>query len=196
MIFKTFIIFLCISPFVFAQNTEVKIFKKEAQESFEYLNKFRNDPKLYGKEIGLELSEVRSSKALIWDETLAAQAEKKAIDMASNNYFSHIDKRGYGMNYYVNKAGFTLPDYWLTDKTGNQVESLGANSLGPDKFIQQLIIDKGVDDKGHRIHLLSMNEFYSKNSHVGIGIAYNPNSYYKYYFCILLAPKNGKNLMD
>ena len=100
------------------------------------------------------------------------------------------------MNYYVNKAGFTLPDYWLTDKTGNQVESLGANSLGPDKFIQQLIIDKGVDDKGHRIHLLSMNEFYSKNSHVGIGIAYNPNSYYKYYFCILLAPKNGKNLMD
>lgn len=176
--------------FGFKQPDQTKILREPAQEAYKLLNKIRKNPKVYSKEFNINLNEVKPSPELTWDNTLAQEAERKAADMATKNYFAHVDKKGYGMNYYVNKAGYKLPNNWLDNRKNNQIESLGANTEGPDVFIKQLIIDKGVADLGHRKHLLSIGSFFAKNTHIGIGIAYNPDSEYKYYCCILIAPKS------
>ncbi len=180
---------LTLSVQSFRPQPQTSLLKDPAWKALAYLNEVRKNPAVYSKELGVNLKNVKASPALIWDDVLAKEAERKAMDMAGKNYFAHVDKQGYGMNYYVHKAGFSLPEEWLNHKKNNQIESLGANSEGPDYFIQQLIIDEGVANVGHRKHLLSMTEFYQQNTHIGIGIAYNPDSEYKYYCCILIAPK-------
>lgn len=172
----------------FSVSAQTQLLPIPAKEAFDYLNKIRANPGNYSKELGVNLNRVKPSIALQWNDTLAKEAERKAQEMATKDYFAHVDKKGYGMNYYVNKAGYRLPDFWLENKKNNQIESLGANSEGPSGFIKQLIKDEGVPDNGHRRHLLSIDEFYKSNTNIGIGIAYNPKSTYKYYCCILIAP--------
>lgn len=184
---------LSLLVFSFSGTEKTVLLTDPAREALEYLNKVRANPASYSKALNVNLNSIKPSPALIWDDVLAQEAQRKAADMATNNYFAHVDKKGYGMNYYVHKAGYTLPQNWLKNKAENYVESLGATTEGPNDFIDQLIIDKGVPDLGHRKHLLSVGEFFSKNTHVGIGIAYNPNSIYKYYCCILIAPKMDAN---
>jgi hypothetical protein len=182
------ILFILSSSFFSFQKPTTEILKDPAYQSYLFLNEVRSDPKAYSKSFGINLNNVKPSPALIWSDTLAREAERKAADMATQNYFAHVDKKGYGMNYYVNKAGYKLPEFWLDNKKNNQVESLGANTEGAEGFIKQLIIDKGVPELGHRKHLLSMGPFYQQNTHIGIGIAYNPKSEYGYYCCVLIAP--------
>ena len=161
----------------------------DAQNMFTYLNACRANPSATGKAISINLNNVKPSVTLQWDSTLAKAAQQKAYEMANENYMAHVDKKGLGMNYRVNALGYTLPDYWLKNKKNNFIESIAANSKGTEDFINQLIIDKGVPDYAHRKHLLGMGEFYSKATHCGIGVAYNPKSKYKYYTCVLIAPK-------
>lgn len=184
------ILFLIVSCCMlsYAPLQETTVLKEPALAAFHYLNQIRENPAAFSKKTGVNLSAIKPSPLLKWNEMLARQAELKAADMATKNYFSHVDKQGYGMNYYVNQAGYTLPEHWLSNKTNNQIESLGANTSGPGNFINQLIIDKDDKSKGHRRHLLSADDFYKDNSQIGIGIAHNPNSTYKYYCCILIAP--------
>ena len=170
-------------------SSNIRIFRDLAYKSYQYLNQFRSNPNFYGEQIGLDLSEIKIAKTLIWDPTLIHLAELKAVDMAGRNYFNHIDPEGYGMNYRAEEAGFPLPENWIRKKNLNSIESIAANNKTPDRFIQQLIIDQGVDQKGHRRHLLATIPFYQKATHIGIGIAYNPQSEYGYYCCVLIAPK-------
>ena len=164
--------------------------QEAVRNSFLELNQVRQNPVLYATKYKLPaLKRIPKIHALTWDTTLARLAQQKAADMANRNYFSHQDKQGRGMNYYVRQANYPLPAIFSKKISENGVESIAANTEGPNDFIQQLIIDEGVRNLGHRKHLMGLEHF-KENTHVGIGIAYNPKSKYKYYCSILLAPKD------
>ena len=159
------------------------------KNSFLELNQVRQNPALYAVKYKLPaLKKIQKIHALTWDTTLARLAQQKAEDMANRNYFSHQDKKGRGMNYYLWKANYPLPGVFSKKVSDNGVESIVANTEGPEGFIQQLIVDQGVRNLGHRKHLLGLEHF-KENTHIGIGIAYNPRSTYKYYCSILIAPR-------
>lgn len=159
--------FLSFTPI---KNTEVN--KEEAKKAFEYLNQFRANPKEYGDKLKLNLKKVDARPALIWNETLAKVAEARALDMAENNYFSHINKKGQGVNILIHEAGYTLPKNWTKNKQDNFFESIQAGAKEGIEAINDLIIDKGTPSLGHRKHLLGIDDdkpFNSKLKDIGIG---------------------------
>ena len=169
-------------------NSNVLDLKVEAQNAFNYLNLIRQNPSAYSSEIGIDLNYVSSKHKLVWNSSLQKTAEKKAQDMANRNYFEHVDPEGYGMNYFINKNGYTLTKEFLENKRVNSFESIAYGRGIGNELIKLLMIDKGYEHKpGHRNHLLGITDFWSNCSDIGIGIAYNPNSKYKYYACFLIA---------
>jgi len=159
------------------------------KDAFDYLNAVRNEPSAYSDELGVDLSDVEKRPELIWNEKLATAAYNKVKDMAENDYFSHVDLDGYGMNYRINEAGFHLSDYLLESKTVNTFESIAAGTkLNTGKImIQRLIIDKDIEGVGHRKHLLGMTDFWAEAEYCGIGFYKQPGSRYTHYICVLVA---------
>jgi uncharacterized protein YkwD len=174
-------IFIC-SP-CFSQE----LLKDEAQKAYQYLNEVRQHPSAFSEEIGADLSYVQAVPKLAWNEELAQAAEKKALDMAARNYFDHVDPDGYGMNYWIVKAGYELRDEWTKKKSYNNFESIQAGLSSGVEAIKNLILDEGTNPPGHRNHLLGILPFWSNCTDVGIGMARDPDSEYEYYMCILVA---------
>lgn len=168
-------------------SQETTILKKQALSAFNYLNYIRNNPELLKQETGITDRKVKKSQALVWNEILAKVAEEKAADMASTNYFSHTNKKGEGINIMIHRAGYTLVNDFIKQKSSNFFESIHAGSSKGVDAIKELIIDKDINPPGHRYHLLAVDEFYKDCVDCGIGIAYNPNSQYEYYCCIIIA---------
>ena len=136
------------------------------------------------------MSAVESSQDLKWNDTLAQVAYLKAKEMAEKKYFNHVDKKGYGLNYYINKSGYKLPKDWLNKKSNNYFESICAGELSPEKGIIFLLNDQGEKKHkkaGHRVHLLSMSDFYKPNVDIGIGWYESPNSVYSSYMVVVIA---------
>jgi len=176
-------------------NNKLDSNQKESRSAFEYLNLIRQNPNSYSAEIGVDLSTILPQAILKWNDTLEKVAITKANDLANRNYFAHVDPDGFGINYYVNKAGYTLLPNWLTDPKANNFESLAAAYKGSivisgKDFIKQLIVDDGVPDLGHRKHLLGVGSWFASLVDIGIGIARNPNSNYKNYMCLIIAKHN------
>jgi uncharacterized protein YkwD len=179
----------CLIVFLFFTHTF------SAQEStikaaLDYLNLVRANPTQFSEEVGVSLKGVEKRPVLQWNETLAKAAQTKAEDMAKNNYFGHVDKKGYGMNFYINKAGYKLNADWLKNPKENYFESISAGSDSPREGIIDLINDDNVADHqkaGHRLHLLGISDFHAKSLDIGIGWATNPNSSYKTYLVVLVA---------
>lgn len=142
--------------------------KDEAQKAYLFLNKVRANVSTYAKELQLPGGIKISTHALVWNDTLARVAETKALDMANRNYFSHVDPDGYGMNYYINKAGFKLDQYQLKTKRQNSYESISAGYDTGEEVIKSLIIDTYDPNLGHRKHLLGM-EGWAGTTDIGIG---------------------------
>lgn len=108
------------------------------------------------------------SEVLVWNDTLAAVAEARVEDLVNKNYFDHIDKKGRGVNYYIDAAGYSLEPEWTEQKDYNFFESLEAGKESYKEIIADLIIDKGIPGKGHRKHLLGLDDWNKKNVDVGI----------------------------
>jgi uncharacterized protein YkwD len=160
---------------------------KEARAAFDYLNRVRQDPPAFSKEIGVDLSKAAKRPTLAWDKSLARAARDKALDMAKRNYFGHVNPDGLGMNVLIDRAGYKLPADWVEDKKANFFESIGAGYPGGKATIQQLIVDKGVADVSHRKHLLGMTAFWEGCKDGGIGFARAKGARYSTYVCILIA---------
>ena len=179
----TFIISLVLLNFTLKaqNNTQIK-------EALIYLNKIRQNPALYSKDVGINLSGVSSRPSLVWNDTLAAVAQKKAEDMVKRSYFGHTDPDGNGINILILKAGFTIPEEWTTPKNNNYFESLSAGNVNPKEGIIYLIKDGGVanhKDAGHRNHLLGIEKFYANLTDIGIGWA--TGGKYETYMCVIIA---------
>lgn len=171
-------------------TNDTKLLKDEAKSAFNYLNKLRENPKLVETETGVKDKNIKAVVALNWNETLVKVAEAKASDMATNNYFGHQDKQGRGINILIHNAGYTLNEAFIKNKSSNFFESINAGLNDPKRIINDLIIDEGLNPPGHRNHLLALDDFYKNCYDCGIGIAYNENSKYKYYTCIIIAKKD------
>ncbi len=145
--------------------------KIEAQKAFALLNYIRTNPDKYYVQLHFPKNTKVKRTKLIWNDTLAKVAEAKAMDMAHKNYFAHVDKKGYGINYYINKAGYTLPPEWLKNKKDNFFESIYDGSGDGEEAIKTLIIDKGIPSLGHRKHLLGLEDWNAALADIGIGYA-------------------------
>ena len=102
--FRTFLITLGIVIITFPAYSQ-ELLKEEAQKAYQYLNEVRQHPSAFSEEIGVDLRYVQAVPKLVWSNELAQAAEKKALDMATRDYFDHVDPDGYGMNYWIVKAG-------------------------------------------------------------------------------------------
>lgn len=168
-------------------SMSVRLDKDEAQTAFEHLNSIRANPDAYSKEIGVSLKKVEKRKALVWNEILAEVAQEKAMDMAKNNYFAHKNKKGEGINIMIHRAGYELNESWVDSKSNNYFESIQAGTTDGSMMINDLILDEYDRDAGHRKHLLGIDDWNAGLTDCGIGIAFNPNSKYKVYSCVIIA---------
>lgn len=160
----------------------------QAKQGYEYLLEVRSTPVNYYKELGYAKNIKVSGIKLIWNDTLAQVATAKAMDMAKRNYFAHVDPDGFGMNYYINKAGYKLNADWLSKKSMNYFESLVAGDYNGVDAIKTLLIDAQTPGLGHRIHLLGLNEWNGSLKDIGIGyVRSETGSTYKTYVCVLIA---------
>ncbi|MFN4234925.1 MAG: CAP domain-containing protein [Bacteroidia bacterium] len=191
---KLVLIFTIIVAYTLIAFTPIKnaeLNKEEAKKAFEYLNQFRANPKEYGDKLKLNLKKVDARPALVWNETLAKVAEERAMDMAENKYFSHINKKGQGVNILIHEAGYTLPKNWIKNKQDNFFESIQAGAKDGIDAINDLIIDKGTESHGHRKHLLGIDDdkaFNSKLKDIGIGfVSCKKGCQYISYTCVIIA---------
>jgi uncharacterized protein YkwD len=116
------------------------------------------------------------------DPILAMVAKERAIDMATSNYFSHINPDGHGPNYLVQQAGYLLPSYYNQTIIGNNIESICAGYPTASEAWNNM-----MSSDGHRSHLLGLDSFYAAHTDYGIGYAYFPNSQYGHYWVIITA---------
>lgn len=166
-----------------AQTEDLKI-------AFDFLNKIRQNPHLYSKEVGINLAGISSRQALRWNDTLAQVAQAKAEDMIKRNYFEHINPDGKGINILILEAGYQIPTEWAEPKSTNYFESLAAGNSTPKEGIIYLLRDGGVVDHkkaGHRSHLLGIDKFYANLTDIGLGWA--KGGKYGSYLCVIIAKK-------
>jgi uncharacterized protein YkwD len=162
----------------------------EAKQAFIYLNKIRMSPQTYEK-IFHSFTGIKAKPALKWNDTLAKVAEARALDMAQNNYLAHVDSRGYGVNHYINAAGYQLQPQWLKNQAANYFESCNGGALSGKEAVIMLINDDGVPTLDHRKHLLGIDDWSATLVDIGIGyVRSNSNTYYKSYTCIIIAKHN------
>jgi len=177
----------------FSADKDIIINKEEAQKAFILLNKVRLNQQDYYRDFQFEKNLSVTKKLLVWNDTLAKVAEARAYDMANRNYFSHVNPDGYGVNYYINKSGYSLNRDWLKTKNLNYFESLAAGSIDGEDAIRQLIIDEDDAKNGyrHRIHLLGLDEWSSSLTDIGIGfVSRESGSEYQTYICVIIAKHN------
>jgi uncharacterized protein YkwD len=161
--------------------------KDEAKLAFDYLNKVRQSPKSYTKEIGMMMLLAKQMPELVWNDTLAQVAEARAMDMAEKDYFGHVNKKGEGVNVQINRAGYVLDELFIKKKKENSFESI---ALGPKTGIEAilgLIQDKGINPPNHRKHLLGMTSFWATCYDCGIGFVRTDNPEKPTYICVIIA---------
>lgn len=158
---------LLISMVVCAQR--IVIDTHEAKEAYELLNKIRTNPEKYQKELQLfNLDKIKKTE-LKWNKDLAEVAEYRAKDMAKRSYFDHVSPEGYGPNYFMAEAGYTLNPAWLKNRSANNFESIAANRENATDAIKALIIGREAPGYHHRTHLLGMDDWNGSLYDIGIG---------------------------
>jgi uncharacterized protein YkwD len=158
------------------------------RKAAEYLNQVRSNPVPYAQHNDFSSAHLAPTPALSWNSQLAGVARQKAESMARHNYFSHVDPNGLGPNQRIVQAGYRLPKSYPLDPEANTTESLASGASNSIEAVDQLLIDQGLPDAEHRVHLLATAPVYRTHTEVGVGIACNPNSTYLYYYVILTAP--------
>lgn len=184
------VLFLFLSLCIAGHAVTPQLDKEEAQKAFVLLNQIRSNPAAFTDEMPF-LAEISKKPLLNWNDTLARVAEAKALDMATRKYVGHVDPDGYGLNYYINKAGYQLNAKWLASKELNYFESISAGAPNGEGAIRTLVVDKNVPSLGHRKHLLGLDEWASSLYDIGIGFARpDGNQPFVSYVCVIIAKHN------
>ena len=123
----------------------------------------------------------------ICNSLLVHVAREKAKDMATRDNFDHVTPDGLGPNYLARQGGVRLPDFYSTDITSNNIESIAAGYKSADSVWKGLL-----NSAGHRAHLLAEEGFYAEQTEYGIGHYYlAENNLYRHYWVIMTAPAAG-----
>lgn len=118
-------------------------------------------------------------KTLIYSTILEEVARKRAESFIQLSYWGHCDPTGKCPNRCLLDVGWQLPSYYSPN--GNNVESLVAGTPSVTASFDAL-----ARSPRHAVHLFGENEFFLRQSFVGIGYAENPSSPFGFYFCILI----------
>ena len=95
---------------------------------------------------------------------LEAAAAWKAADIAANDYWDHRAFNGEWPNDTARRFGCNLPPEYSDGQ--NYIESLCAGSADA-----QAMFDSLAESPSHRTHLFGLNDFFSRQTHVGIACA-------------------------
>lgn len=183
-----FTAFWLFSAFSAAIPARPKIDRQEARVACALLNEIRQNPRAYLRELHLNPGISITRTPLRWNDTLAKAAEMRAMDMAKRDYFDHTDPDGFGPNYHINRAGYTLNPAWLKRKNANNFESIGANHPSAVEGIKAMITGRNSPGFGHRKHLLGMDDWNASLQDIGIGYVRVPSgSTYQSYLCVIIA---------
>ena len=123
---------------------------------------------------------------MVLDPILARVARERAQDLAARNYFSHVNPDGYGPNYLVQQAGYTLPAWWGSSPTANYIESIAAGHTSP-----AAVYTGWMNSPPHRTHILALDPFYTNQTSYGVGYAYIASGNYHHYWVIITAPPSS-----
>jgi hypothetical protein len=164
----------------------------QALRAFEYLKKVRKDPNAYTERMHVSLKGIAAGPDLHWNDTLAMVAQSRALDMAQNDYFGHVDKAGYGINYYINKAGYKLDDTYLKKNKADDFEAIIASQQSGENAIAAMIVDNSESDLASRKLLLAMTDFSKGLQDIGIGFVHGTkDTKYRYYTVVIIAKRKA-----
>jgi len=165
--------------------------KQQAQKAFVLLNKIRKDPNSYSERLGFSLRGIAPRGELQWDDSLCAVAERRAMSMASRGWFGDVDPDGYGVNYYINKAAYSLTDDQVKHKKESNLAAIEGGAASGEVAIGNIIIDKDkLGDSGRKL-LLGIGDFNAALVDVGIGFVHGTGSTkYRSYTCIIIAKRS------
>jgi uncharacterized protein YkwD len=113
---------------------------------------------------------------------LTSVAQARALDMAQRRYFSHVNPDGFGPNYLVRVAGYSLPATYGATLISNNIESIGAGVGDAEQMWQAWL-----QSQKHSTHLLGATSFYAEQSDYGIGFVQVPGSPYQFYWVFISA---------
>lgn len=91
-------------------------------------------------------------------------AQRKAEDLAKQEYWGHFPPNGPTPNLNVRLTGYELPDNYSDD--GNNVESLCIGGRTPES-----VANVWYTSVSHRSHVYGVDSFFREQECVGIGIA-------------------------
>ncbi len=130
----------------------------------------------------MQASSEQKRPTLVCNAILAQVARARAQDMADRNYFGHVNPDGYGPNYLVVAAGYTLPDFYSQSLNSNNIESIAAGYASSEDTWDALL-----NSEHHRTHVLGLDSFYAEQTDIGIGYVSVDNSEYVRYWVIITA---------
>ena len=113
---------------------------------------------------------------------LCQVARARTVDMAAYGYVGHTDSQGNGPNYNVTQAGYVLPSYYGTEREANNIESAGGG------YATAADLWRGwLNSPSHREHVLGLNDFYGKQTQVGVGYT-GVTTHMKHYWVLITCP--------
>ncbi len=143
----------------------------------EQLNDIRANPAVYGTSIGLDLSNVAPSQPLALDPVLTQAARTHSQDMSDRGYFAHNTPEGLNPGQQMQQAGA----FW---NAWGQSIAAGTAYPTPAAALKALIIDAGVPDLGHRMHLLAVTPIFQRQVVAGTGIVQDTAGPYANYYTL------------
>jgi hypothetical protein len=99
---------------------------------------------------------------LMSDDRLMSAAQHRAIDMATRDYFDHVDPEGHWPNFRVRSYDYELPNHWLDD--ANNTEGIGKGFTAPEGCLEAMYRS---DD--HRPHVTGNVPFFFEHTRFGVG---------------------------
>jgi hypothetical protein len=138
----------------------------------ERVNDLRADPQAYGLAIGLNLDHVAPSPPLALNPLLTQSARRHAEDMADHDFVGHVSSAGATTGQRITATGYA----WRT-----VAESLAASYADPVLALQALIEDRGIENLGHRRHLLAMDGVFTQQRELGVGAVEGRGRHANYY---------------
>ena len=117
---------------------------------------------------------------------LSEVAHQRAMDMAQNGYFSHVNQEGHGPNFLVEEAGYDLPEWWSDSPTLNYIESIAGGYATADEAW-----NAWIKSNSHRTHVLGKNDFWAEQTNYGMGYIYIEGSPFGHYWVFISAPPEG-----
>jgi hypothetical protein len=161
---------------------------QQALRAFTQLNKVRKDPNSFTERYNVSLKDVAAQPDLAWSDTLAEVAQAWALDMAQHDYLGNVNKDGYGVNYFMHKAGYRLDTIWRKYKKTSTFVAIDGGSPSGETAIKALVVDKDNSSLDERKLLLGIGDFNASLHDCGIGFVHGTkDTKYRNYTVVIIA---------